>query len=98
MVYPPTPMPKSFGQHIVIDSDRATLKDHIFERRSVAVDHDVLTEALRHGRGRINHQGLKDKLNTEEFAGAILRDGNQVATRENLIRERQMIDVINSGI
>src|SRR5207244_5906531 len=31
-------------------------KEHVFERVSVAADQDLLTEALRHGRGWIDHQ------------------------------------------
>jgi conjugative relaxase-like TrwC/TraI family protein len=30
-------------------------EDHLFERVSVARDYEILTEALRHGRGRIEH-------------------------------------------
>ena len=29
-------------------------KDHLFERRSVVYDHELLTEALRYGRGRVD--------------------------------------------
>jgi conjugative relaxase-like TrwC/TraI family protein len=73
-------------------------KEHVFERVSVANDHDLLTEALRHGRGRIDHQELKQNMRSEESKGAILRDGNQVATTDSLIREREMIELIDRGI
>src|SRR5204863_8989181 len=33
-----------------------------------------------------------------ESSGAILRDGNQIATTESLIREREMIELVNRGI
>src|SRR5713101_4003213 len=72
--------------------------EHLFERRSVAHDHELLAEALRHGRGRIALQDAKGVLALEESSGAILRDGHQVATRESLDREQQMIAAINRGI
>ena len=73
-------------------------KDHIFERLSVARDHEVLTEALRHGRGKINHSELKGTLALEESSGLVLRDGQEIATAESLRRERDMIDRVNRGI
>ncbi len=73
-------------------------KDHIFERLSVARDHEVLTEALRHGRGKIHHSELKGTLALEESAGLVLRDGQEIATSESLRRERDMIDRVNRGV
>ena len=71
---------------------------HLFERRSVVQDHEVLAETLRQGRGRIALADAKGVLRLEESSGAILRAGHQVATRESLDRERQMIAAINRGI
>jgi conjugative relaxase-like TrwC/TraI family protein len=48
-----------------IQSSRPSLQhaeDHVFERVSVARDHELLTEALRHGRGHIDHSELKGTL------------------------------------
>ena len=73
-------------------------KDHIFERLSVARDHEVLTEALRHGRGKIHHSELKGTLALEESSGLVLRDGEEIATAESLRRERDMIDRVNRGV
>jgi len=89
------------GRPIKLDSAQAALTyamDHIFERVSVARDRDILTEALRYGRGRINHEELRGRLGLEETSGAILRDGSQVATAQSLQREREMIHAINVGI
>ena len=72
-------------------------KDHIFERVSVALDHTLLTEALRHGRGRIRLSHLKGELGVQESAGRILRSGREVATETSLERERSMIAAINRG-
>jgi hypothetical protein len=67
-------------------------------RVSVALDHELLTEALRHGRGRIDLAELKGEFSPEESAGKMLRAGKEVATRESLDRERDMIERINRGI
>jgi conjugative relaxase-like TrwC/TraI family protein len=72
-------------------------KDHIFERVSVAPDHELLTEALRHGRGRIRLKDLKGELSVQEVAGRVLRSGREVATETSLERERNMIAAINCG-
>src|SRR6266852_2369432 len=73
-------------------------KQHVFERVSVALDHELLTEALRHGRGRINLSELKGEFSLEESTGRILQAGKEVAARESLDRERDMIERINRGI
>ena len=73
-------------------------QEHIFERVSVARDHELLTEALRHGRGRIALDEAKGVLQLEESSGHVLRAGNEIATRESLDRERQMVTGVNRGI
>jgi conjugative relaxase-like TrwC/TraI family protein len=73
-------------------------KAHIFERLSVATDHEVLTEALRRGRGQIRLENLKGELALQESAGHILRDGREIATEESLQRERGMIAAVNRGL
>ena len=73
-------------------------KQDVFERVSVALDHELLTEALRHGRGRIDLADLKGEFSLEESTGRVLQTGKEVATRESLDRERDMIERINRGI
>jgi conjugative relaxase-like TrwC/TraI family protein len=73
-------------------------EDHVFERLSVARDHEILTEALRRGRGRISHSELKGTLKLQESSGLVLRDGDEIATAESLRREREMIEGVNRGI
>jgi conjugative relaxase-like TrwC/TraI family protein len=70
---------------------------HIFERVSVARDYDVLTEALRHGRGQVDDEELKGALALEEAGKKVLRDGNHITTAESLERERDLINVVNRG-
>jgi conjugative relaxase-like TrwC/TraI family protein len=71
--------------------------NHIFERVSVAPDYEVLAEALRHGRGQVDHEQLKGTLALQDSAGNILREGTDIATTESCGRERNMIDAINRG-
>ncbi len=70
-------------------------QDHVFERVSVARDHELLTEALRHGRGRIRIEELKGRMATHESTRQLLRHGDEVATAESLERERDMIEAVN---
>lgn len=71
---------------------------HIFEKVSVVRDHELLTEALRHGRGRIELDELKGSLALQENSGELIRAGREVATRESLERERDMIARVNRGV
>jgi conjugative relaxase-like TrwC/TraI family protein len=85
----------------VLNSGVASLeyaKDHVFERVSVARDYEILAEALRHGRGKVNHQQLKSLLAVQESLGMVLRNGNEVATKTSLQREKEMIACINRGV
>jgi ATP-dependent exoDNAse (exonuclease V) alpha subunit len=92
---------RSQTQRLEVESAVPSLdyaKQHVFERVSVALDHELLTEALRHGRGRIDLADLKGEFSLEESTGRILQAGKEVATRESLDRERDMIERINRGI
>lgn len=71
--------------------------EHIFERVSVAKEHEVKAEALRHGRGRIELPELKAAIRSNVVTGALLTAGGEVATEQTLERERRMIAAINDG-
>lgn len=73
-------------------------QEHVFERISVCRDHEILTEALRHGRGRLSHEQLKANLSLQESLGTVLRNGTEIATTASLKREREIIDCVNRGI
>ena len=73
-------------------------EQHVFERVSVARDYELFTEALRHGRGRIAVDELKGSFALQEGSGEVLRAGKDIATRETLERERDMISRIDRGI
>lgn len=73
-------------------------RDHIFERVSVAHDYDLMTGALRHGRGQIDHGDLRGTMQIEEASGRLLRSGPEVATSDSLAREQRMIQSIDRGV
>lgn len=72
--------------------------DHVFERVSVAPDHHVLMEALKHGRGQVSLSELKDSLGARESRDEIVRAADDIATRASLERERDMIELVNRGV
>ena len=73
-------------------------KDHLFERRSVVYNHELLTEALRYGRGRVDLGQLRGALEIEKSQGAVIHAGDRLATHESLDRERRMVAMVNGGI
>jgi len=85
-----------FETHEAADSLAYAL-GHTFERVSVARDFTVLTEALKHGRGHVALDELKEALATVEANGTVIRAGDDIATRWSLEREIKMIRTINQG-
>jgi len=73
-------------------------KDHLFERRSVVYDHELLTEALRYGRGQVDLVQLRGALEIEKSQGTIIHASDRLATHESLDREQRMIAMVNRGI
>jgi hypothetical protein len=57
-----------------------------------------MTEALRHGRGKIDRRQLRGALELEQSQGVLIRAGNNLATRESLEREQRMIATVDGGI
>jgi|UPI0004795027 conjugative relaxase-like TrwC/TraI family protein len=72
-------------------------KDHLFERRSVVYDHELLAEALRYGRGRVDLSQLRGALEIEKSQGAVIHAGDRLATHESLDREQRMVAMVNHG-
>jgi conjugative relaxase-like TrwC/TraI family protein len=73
-------------------------KEHLFERSSVVRDHELMTETLRHGRGKIDRRQLRAALELEESQGLLIRAGNNLATHESFEREQCMIAAVDGGI
>ena len=82
----------------VHEASLAYSQEHIFERLSVAREHEVLTEALRHGRGNVELSDLQGSLSLERAKGALISSGDEIATHASLQRERDMIATVNRGI
>ena len=70
-------------------------KEHLFERRSVVYDHELLTEALRYGRGQVDLGQLRGALEIEKSQGTVIHAGNRLATHESLDREQRMVAMVN---
>jgi conjugative relaxase-like TrwC/TraI family protein len=81
----------------VHEASLAYSQEHIFERLSVAREHEVLTEALRHGRGNVELSDLQGSLSLERAKGALISSRDEIATHASLQRERDMIAVVNRG-
>ncbi len=73
-------------------------KEHLFERSSVVREHELMTEALRHGRGKIDHGQLRGALELDQSQGLLILAGNNLATRESLEREQRMIAAVDAGV
>jgi ATP-dependent exoDNAse (exonuclease V) alpha subunit len=80
------------------EASLAYSQEHIFERLSVAREHEVLTEALRHGRGNVKLSDLQGSLSLERAKGTLISAGDEIATHASLQRERDMIAVVNHGV
>jgi conjugative relaxase-like TrwC/TraI family protein len=72
--------------------------EHVFERVSVAKNHELKTESLRHGRGRLDLAEVKGELAAKVATGQMLTANGEMATQATLQREREMVQTINDGI
>ena len=73
-------------------------KEHLFERKTVAKDHELFTEALRHGRGQLSLSELRGNYESQVVRGELLNVGGHVATHASLEREREMVASIDRGM
>lgn len=73
-------------------------REHLFERCSVVYEHELLTEALRYGRGQIDLSELRGVLEVEKSQGTFIHSGDRLATKESLDREQRMIAMVDRGI
>jgi conjugative relaxase-like TrwC/TraI family protein len=85
-------------EHRVAEASLGHAQEHIFERLSVAKEHEVLTEALRHGRGQVELSALQGFLSRERTGGNLVGAGDEIATHASLLRERDMVAVVNRGL
>jgi hypothetical protein len=57
-----------------------------------------MTEALRHGRGKLDLSDLRGSYEFEVSQGKLIQVGGNVATQTSLERERSMVAVVDQGI
>src|SRR5450755_3817089 len=88
----------SIREHAPAGPSLCYAAEHIFERVSVAKEHELQAEALRHGRGRIDLDELRGALLGEVATGNMLAARGEIATEESLDRERAMVRTIDEGI
>ena len=72
-------------------------EEHLFERKTVSRDHELMTEALRHGRGKLDLGELRGSYELEVSQGKLFQIGGNVATQISLERERSMVAVVDQG-
>jgi hypothetical protein len=68
---------------------------HVFERRSVVLQHKILEAALVHGCGQLDLKQLKCGVRDHP---ALVRVGSEFSTREILTKELSLIRSVNAGI
>ena len=90
--------PRFLQESFQVSESLQYAKEHVFERNSVVRDHELMTEALRHGRGQIDPGQLRGALELEQSQGSLIRAGNNLATRDSLEREQRMIATVDRGI
>jgi conjugative relaxase-like TrwC/TraI family protein len=73
-------------------------EEHLFERKTVAKDHELLSEALRHGRGRLDLSELRGNYEFALLEGKLLLVGGSIATQTSLERERNIVAAVDRGI
>ncbi len=59
-------------------------EEHLFERKTDLKDHELMTEALRHGRGSLDLGDLRGSYEFEVSQGKLLQVGGNVATKQVL--------------
>jgi conjugative relaxase-like TrwC/TraI family protein len=84
--------------HRAAEASLRHAQEHIFERLSVAKEHEMLTEALRHGRGQVELSALQSIISRERTRGNLVGAGDEIATQASLLRERDMVAVVNRGL
>jgi len=82
----------------VADAALGHAQEHVFERLSVAKEHEILTEALRQGRGQVELSALQGILSRERTSGNLIGAGNEIATQASLLRERDIVAAVNRGL
>jgi conjugative relaxase-like TrwC/TraI family protein len=84
------PVSAEFPADILADAE-----SHLFERRSVVDQRELLAEALANFRGDTSVADLRRELNRRIDSGALLRSGEQVTSRAALQAEEEFVSWAN---
>jgi hypothetical protein len=85
------PIPKAETRAMPALEAVRSAEAQVFERRSVVDERVLLREALIAGRGLVALDGLKVTLEGREGQGSLIRKGTEVASREGLETEKELI-------
>lgn len=87
---PGRPVPEGSPATALADAEA-----HVFERRSVVDQRELLAEALAVGRGEVPLEGLRAELDRRVESGVLLRAGEEVTSREALESEEEFVGWAN---
>ena len=87
--------PQGFAPQVGTDEAVSHGLQHVFERHSVAPQHRILEAALVKGRGQLDLQQLKERLNGNT---SLVRVEGEYSTRDILAKELYLIRSVNAGI
>jgi conjugative relaxase-like TrwC/TraI family protein len=87
--------PRDVAQRVTTDAAIEHGVQHVFERQSVARQHQLLEAALVKGCGQLDLAQLKDKLAERS---ELVRVGEEFSTRGILTKELLLIRTVNAGL
>jgi conjugative relaxase-like TrwC/TraI family protein len=67
---------------------------HLFERKSVVPEHELLMTALAHRQGEVNLDNLKQAV---EYSSDLVKTGRGLSTRQILATELDLIQTVNAA-
>jgi conjugative relaxase-like TrwC/TraI family protein len=67
---------------------------HVFERKSVVPEHELLTTALAHRQGEVDLGNLKQAV---KYSPYLVKTGRGLSTRQILATELDLIQTVNAG-
>jgi conjugative relaxase-like TrwC/TraI family protein len=85
------------GQPHIAGLEKQTLNHaiaHVFERKSVVAEHELLTTALAHRQGEVDLGNLKQEV---KYSAELVKTERGFSTKEILATELDLIQTVNAG-
>jgi conjugative relaxase-like TrwC/TraI family protein len=85
------------GQPHIVGLEKQTLNHaiaHVFERKSVVAEHELLTTALAHRQGEVDLGNLKQEVN---YSAELVKTERGFSTKGILATELDLIQTVNAG-